>query len=426
MAEPLIAPLGAPVGGLPGPEDEMDPMQMEMMLQQAMYDLMQRPIIPDPLVFICAALYLIIMMMFLITGAIYFTSRLKPLPPPAPAEETETTVGFTVTEEIKPWAVPSPDSNPFICFVGLQYKDNTDMIAALEADCNFIVMKEDFDNSGGSLRLGGKAMNATAVLDVLQREYGSDLAKIGVGLQCCSIMYQDLQEQLFHGNGDFSGSCKFKLGLNTDIAATKDFIEANTYCSNILLEIAEANEGDITRLAPLLDLGDYILYAPTPMTAEALAQRRATLLPNNFQGLPGSRSKTAEDAEKAIVAAKKHKKVCVMFTVAAFNSSGVGSAGTGPDNQPATNVVAVNQFEVCPLTGLIFDRPSMSLYRKGGYMISQDNETTIAKKVKTVLKKHVDVCIAAYDVQFDTCKGVKERPLTHTIGAVFKKNLRRQ
>ncbi|XP_077507760.1 uncharacterized protein LOC144118833 [Amblyomma americanum] len=81
---PPFSAAGAPVsplppGGLPGgplePDDKMDPIQMEMMLQQAMYDLMQRPIIPDPLVFACAALYLIIVMTLLIAGAFYFTNR---------------------------------------------------------------------------------------------------------------------------------------------------------------------------------------------------------------------------------------------------------------------------------------------------------------------------------------------------------------
>ncbi|KAL1433461.1 hypothetical protein MTO96_012577 [Rhipicephalus appendiculatus] len=98
MAKPLLDPLAAP-GAVPGapldPADEMDPMQMEMMLQQAMYDLMQRPIIPDTLVYVCAALYLIVVLTILIAGGFYFVNRLKPQPPPAPAEETETTATYT-------------------------------------------------------------------------------------------------------------------------------------------------------------------------------------------------------------------------------------------------------------------------------------------------------------------------------------------
>lgn len=43
--------------------------------QQAMFDLLQKPIIPDMLVFICSCLYLCTMLTTLIAGAVYFTYR---------------------------------------------------------------------------------------------------------------------------------------------------------------------------------------------------------------------------------------------------------------------------------------------------------------------------------------------------------------
>ncbi|KAL1433458.1 hypothetical protein MTO96_012574 [Rhipicephalus appendiculatus] len=70
-------------------------------------------------------------------------------------------------------------------------------------------------------------------------------------------------------------------------------------------------------------------------------------------------------------------------------------------------------------------RPSMSYYRKGSELISLDTNKTIVKKVKTVLKKYIDVCLAAYDVQFDDCNG-KVLVLTSSIMAAFNKELRRR
>ncbi|XP_037526693.2 uncharacterized protein LOC119404187 [Rhipicephalus sanguineus] len=137
------------------------------------------------------------------------------------------------------------------------------------------------------------------------------------------------------------------------------------------------------------------------------------------------KSSQAGAAEKTLEAAKKIQKVCVMFTVAAMNASGISSTGGGPEKQPATSVTATNQSEVCQLAGLQYDRPSMSYYRKGNDLISLDTNKTIVTKVKTVLKKYIDVCVAVYDVQFDNCND-KVLVLTSTIVATFNKQLRRR
>ncbi|XP_077508542.1 uncharacterized protein LOC144119911 [Amblyomma americanum] len=426
---PPFAAAGAPVpaGGIPGgplgPDDEMDPIQMEMMLQQAMYDLMQRPIIPDSLAFVCAALYLIIVMTLLIAGAFYFTNRLQPPPPPTPPEETETTAIYTeppqeTTAEELLWSTISQDNNPYVCLIGLQNKNQVDLVDSLNALCSFIAMKENLDSDNGDIVLQGKRHSNDEIRTIFETEY-ADKRIVAVGILCCTLVYN---YDFLDGDSPFADShCKIKLQPNITATALHNYLVSLT-CENVLLEIGEATEEEVIRLAPLLRGHNVIavLFAPTPMTQEALAKRRMSLLPNNFQAL------TAGDG-KALAAARKHaKKVCVMFTVAALKSTGVAKSSANPVNQPATSVVAVHQSVVCQLAGLIYDKPSMSYYRKGNDMLSIDKPETLAKKVKTLLKANPDICVGAYDVQFDDCNITESIPLTKTTFRVFNKELRRR
>ncbi|XP_075740359.1 uncharacterized protein LOC142786517 [Rhipicephalus microplus] len=289
--------------------------------------------------------------------------------------------------------------------------------------CDTTLMIENFGGTENALQLDGKGMSASEIQTTLTKAFGQSLGSIGAGLLCCSLTYTALTDAL--SSIQFGGDCKIKVGPDTNISLPDNYIDDNGLCNTLIFDVGEVNEADIRRLAPVLKAATYILYAPTPMTTEALAKLRMALLPNNFQALPGSRSSQAGNAERTLEAAKKIQKVCVMFTVAAMNASGISSTGGGPDRQPATSVAPTHQSEVCQVSGLQYDRPSMSYYRKGSDLISLDTNKTIVKKVKTVLRKYIDVCIGVYDVQFDDCND-KVLVLTSSILAAFNKELRRR
>lgn len=119
-AQPVVAQVEP--GAAVNPDEALDEYEAQMLLQRALYELTQKPIIPDPLVFLCACCYLIFIMTALGAGAVYFTNRLKPPPTINPPEETDTTVTFFevstkgTTEAPRKWDNSSLN-NPLICLV---------------------------------------------------------------------------------------------------------------------------------------------------------------------------------------------------------------------------------------------------------------------------------------------------------------------
>ncbi|KAL1433460.1 hypothetical protein MTO96_012576 [Rhipicephalus appendiculatus] len=220
------------------------------------------------------------------------------------------------------WPVLEGDSNPLICLVSLKHKiiETTAQLAI--ATCDSTLMTENFGGTENALQLDGKDMSADQIQATLTQAFGDSLGSIGAGLLCCSLAYMALTDAL--ASIQFSGDCKIKVGPDTNISLPSDYMDGYSSCNNIIIEVGEANEADIKRLTPVLKFATYILYAPTPMSTLALAKLRTALLPNNFQALPGS---------------------------------------------------------VCQMAGLLYDRPSMSYYRKGSELISLDTNKTIVKKV---------------------------------------------
>ncbi|XP_075744186.1 uncharacterized protein LOC142802980 [Rhipicephalus microplus] len=111
-----FAPAQGAVPGAP-PEDvgtgTLQDFEAQMLVEQALYELTQKPIIPNSLVFTCAACYLIFIGFALVSGSVFFTYRLKPATPPDPPEQTDTTVTFfegltkATTQSPKNWEVNS-------------------------------------------------------------------------------------------------------------------------------------------------------------------------------------------------------------------------------------------------------------------------------------------------------------------------------
>ncbi|KAM7296702.1 hypothetical protein ISCGN_021859 [Ixodes scapularis] len=101
---------------------------------------MNKPIIPDSLVFCCACLYLAFIVGVLGIGAIYLTIRLVPPPARTAVAETEIDVLFNA----------SSPSNPLICvFAAPEYARNLSTFAVLKSSlCQVVVVKNIVEITG--------------------------------------------------------------------------------------------------------------------------------------------------------------------------------------------------------------------------------------------------------------------------------------
>ncbi|XP_064454641.1 uncharacterized protein LOC135365891 isoform X2 [Ornithodoros turicata] len=133
MEQPLI-----PAGELPEqqqgavpPEEPLDPMLVQMQMEEQLFMLLNQPIIPDILAFTCGCLYLIVAYAMMGGLSIYLYYKLAPPTIPPAAAETEVNIEFITTPKanvtVKPLWDQASEDNPVICLVDANMALQIDM-----------------------------------------------------------------------------------------------------------------------------------------------------------------------------------------------------------------------------------------------------------------------------------------------------------
>lgn len=423
MAAPPAAPPapGAAAPGGPAAPQEMDELQMELLIQQAMFDLLQKPIIPDMLVFVCSCLYLCTMLTTLVAGAVYFTYRLKPALPPPPPEETESTalitdLATTTTEAPKLWPKRAR-LNPLICVLGIQAqainatRSLYDYLRENDV-CNVYTLKEAFDSDAGDLVLAGKRGN-DEVKKLVHEQYGdTGLEKLAPAVLCCSVKADDLNFVFT------SASLYLKLRTGEDMNNVETYLVDNKPTINYLyLEIGETDLQNLTEA--VIGMADMIIVRSSSVTSDALAGLNTAPLANSLLDM-------LRVVEDAVLNGVNPTRQCAMFTVSALQATKT-AGGIDSFGETVDSVTAIKQSKVCHLTDHITKHNNgatgVSLFRPavGGlpYYTFDTNET-IGVKVEAILRSNWSTCIVAYDVQNDDCPYLG---LTLTIQKAFDKKL---
>ncbi|XP_040068414.1 uncharacterized protein LOC115321064 [Ixodes scapularis] len=150
----------------------------------------------------------------------------------------------------------------------------------------------------------------------------------------------------------------------------------------------------------------------TPLEAENITPKVATL-PNPKDDLDKSLASLSGDVSKF--------KFCAMLTASVFKGS--DGALLEKPGDPVKNLSSVAvQKDICN-TSPVLDPTAMALYsvvRSNFYGF--DNPTTIATKVRSILKAHTTFCILIYNVHHDDVNNTCARgkfPLTTAARNAF-------
>ncbi|KAL1471265.1 hypothetical protein MTO96_023775 [Rhipicephalus appendiculatus] len=378
-------------GAVPGalPEDAgtgtMADFEAQMLVEQALYELTQKPIIPNTVVFACAACYFLFVGTALITGSIFFTYRLKPVTPPDPPEQTDTTVTFfEATQSPKNWDVSSI-TNPLICLVDFITPANPAIKA--KASVESFLAATYGTNSGVMRAHTGK---------ILLTAYGPD-----------QNLVDAIQNDVFNLAGIY-----IRFITNWDPPTLRPFFDevALSLIGGLVLELHAA---DIPKIkSDVLGYVKFMVVVPPGVTEGSLAKLKVATLANPLRIM--------NDTIKEAVKDLGTSKICAAFTMSALKSlSSKGNIDNPGD--PADVVASVQQTEACRLAGAQLDKKDISMYITGSAFYSFDTNNTMFEKVRLMLTNYNALCLAAVSVLDDNCPSFN---MLKIMKMVFDKNFK--
>ncbi|XP_070389812.1 uncharacterized protein [Dermacentor albipictus] len=410
IAQPVIAPVTAPgsaPGAMPGALGDLpvEDIEGQMLIEQALYELTQKPIIPNVLVFTCALCYLLFVGSALIIGSVYFTYRLKPATPPEPPAQTDTTVTFR----------EGSVNNPIICLVEFLAVPNPDIVSKLFGLklCDVYFMKEvlEFD-SQGEMTLAGHT-GLAAVDTFLTESYGTHSGVLNAHQGEIHLSgYCPDSNLIVAMNNDVLNLMGFYLRLRAgwsdgDAVHFLDELYAAA-TGTVYMEVQAADIPKVTT-----DMQRYftvLVVVPPAVHKDSLEHLKVATLANPFRHI----NDTLHEATKLF----PNLKICAAFTMAALKSASAAGKIDKPGD-PADSVTPVKQSEVCNLLNAKEDKKDISMYIAGAPFYSFDTNKTMFEKVRGILTQYNQLCLGAINVLHDDCL---EFALLKMAKTVFDKN----
>ncbi|KAL3246339.1 hypothetical protein MRX96_057720 [Rhipicephalus microplus] len=363
-----FAPAQGAVPGAP-PEDvgtgTLQDFEAQMLVEQALYELTQKPIIPNSLVFTCAACYLIFIGFALVSGSVFFTYRLKPATPPDPPEQTDTTVTFF-------------EGQGEMTLAGKKGQANVDSF-----------LTATYGTNSGVLRAHTGKIQLTA--------YGPDQNLRGRGPERCVQL-----ERNFY----------IRLIANWDPSSLQPFFDevTLTLVGGLFLELHVADIPKITQ--GHRGYVKFMVVVPPGVTQESLAKLKVATLANPLRIMNNTIKKAVKDLAKS--------KICAAFTMSALKSMSAQGEISNPGD-PADLVSSVKQTEACRLPGAKQDILDNSMYVPGAPFYSFDSNNTMFQKVRHMLTDYNALCLTAVSVLDDNCPNFN---MLKIMKMVFDKNFK--
>ncbi|XP_042150591.1 uncharacterized protein LOC121838410 [Ixodes scapularis] len=138
----------------------------------------------------------------------------------------------------------------------------------------------------------------------------------------------------------------------------------------------------------------------TPLEAENITPKVATL-PNPKDDLDKYLASLSGDVSNF--------KFCAMLTASVFKGSDGALLGKPGDLVNNLSSVPV-QKDMCNTSSAVLDPTAMALYSVVSFeFYGYDNPTTIATKVRSILKAHTTFCILIYNVHHDDVQNTCDR-----------------